>query len=320
MKQDASLDAYLSAFGEPPRRRHRRLKSLALVPTLITLGNLLCGFAAIHFAMRAMIDFGAGIPVDRVATMHNSIMERLLPSFLSVGASFVFLGMIFDCFDGLIARATRSTTNFGGQLDSLADVVTCGVAPAILMIAFMTTQLASSAIVPSPLSPNVLGRATWGAAAIYVAFAAIRLARYNVEHASDEFDHRMFRGLPSPGAAAIVATMILFQDQLGAYGKYGVLIALPFIAFAAALLMVSRVPYKRFYRAYLMGKQPVGRFLIVVLMLGVFLVFPVQTLVVAVLWYGISGPVFLLVRNMRGRSSNAAAGKPLEKPEVRSAV
>ena len=89
--------------------------------------------------------------------------------------------MVFDCFDGLIARATDTTTDFGGQLDSLADIVNHGVAPATLMLAFMTTQLHTDSILPSPISEHFLGRASWVAAAIYVAFQAIRLARYNVE-------------------------------------------------------------------------------------------------------------------------------------------
>lgn len=288
------------AGTEPSQRRGRRLKSLRYLPTLITLGNLLCGFAAIHFSLRAMYDFGAGVPAASTQTLHSAALERMLPSFLSVGAGLVILGIILDCFDGLLARATRSTSNFGGQLDSLADVVTCGVAPATLMVAFMTTQLAGSAIFPSPISEHFLGRVSWTAAAVYVAFAAMRLARYNVEHEKDDFDHRMFRGLPSPGAACIIASLIIFQDRLGEFGKGVVAYCLPVVAFAVAFLMVSRIPYKRFYRAYLVGRQPFGHFLLLVSVLAVFLVYKAETLLVIVLWYGISGPVFYLTRRARG--------------------
>ncbi len=291
---------------QPHRRKRRRLKSLAFLPTLITLGNLICGFAAIHFALRAMYEFGAGISGDAVLPLRHSVIERMLPSFLSVGAGLVILGMIFDCFDGLIARATRSTTNFGGQLDSLADVVTCGVAPATLMVAFMTAQLARESIYPSPISEHFLGRATWVAAAIYVAFAAIRLARFNVEHDRAEFDHRLFSGLPSPGAAIIMVTFILLQDQVDVGGQRMIAYALPVVAVLTALLMVSRIPYRRFYRAYLLGRQPFSQMLIVLLIIAVFLVYKVPTLLVVVLWYGLSGPIFLLARKLRDRHARPA--------------
>jgi len=282
-------------------RRRKRLRSLAFLPTLITLGNLLCGFAAIYFGMRAMQDFGAQVSPSASQTLHSAMVERLLPSFLSVGAGLVVLGMVFDMFDGLVARATRSTTNFGGQLDSLADVVTCGVAPAILMVAFMTQELASNAIQPSPISDTFLGRACWVSAAIYVAFAAIRLARFNVENAESDHDHKSFRGLPSPGAGGILVSLILFQDQLGETGRHYVAYALPFVAVCTAFLMISRVPYKRFHRAYLLQKQPFGQLVIGVTVLAVFFSYKAPTLVVMVLWYGASGPIFLLIKTIRER-------------------
>ncbi len=281
------------------RPRRRKLRSLAFLPTLITLGNLTCGFAAIYFSMRAMYELGAGRGSGLGLAIHSAALERMLPSFLSFGAGLVFLGMIFDAFDGLVARATRTTTNFGGQLDSLADVVTCGVAPAILMVAFMIQELSPDGVVASPISEHFLGRACWVAAAIYVAFAAIRLARFNVEHAEAGFDHRTFRGLPSPGAAAILASLVLFQDQLGAGGRQIVAYVFPFVAIAAAFLMVSRIPYRRFYRAYLLGKQPFWQIVAVTVVIAVFMSYKTPTLLVIVVWYGMSGPTFLVVRRVR---------------------
>ncbi|UCE58977.1 MAG: CDP-alcohol phosphatidyltransferase family protein [Phycisphaerales bacterium] len=296
--------------GERPRRRRRRLKSLAFLPTLITLGSLLCGFSAVHFALRAMHDFGAGMPLHATPRLQASLLDRMLPSFLSVGAGLVILGMILDGFDGLIARATRSTTNFGGQLDSLADVVTCGVAPATLMIAFMTTELAQESIMPSPISEHFFGRLCWVAAAVYVSFTAIRLARYNVEHAEADFDYRMFRGLPTPGAGCIMVALIILQDQLGDAGRRMVMYALPAVAVLTAFLMVSRIPYRRFYRAYLLGRQPFGQFVLLMLILALFFSFKAPALVVIVSWYVVSGPFFLLSRRMRERF----APRPVEVP------
>jgi CDP-diacylglycerol--serine O-phosphatidyltransferase len=315
--------AKLPSDSDHPRPHRRRLRSLAFVPTLVTLGNLLCGFAAIHFGLRAMYDLGAGITPEQMVTLHRPALERILPSFLSVGASLVILGMILDCFDGLIARVTRVTTNFGGQLDSLADVVTFGVAPATLMVAFMTKELAGDSIVPSPISEHALGRLTWVAAALYVAMTAVRLARFNVEHAKADFDYRIFRGLPSPGAASILVALILFQDQPMAAALHRVIVyAAPLIAMTIAFLMVSRIPYRRFGRAYLLGRQPFGQFLFVMLVLAIFLAFKAETLLVLALWYGLSGPLFHVARLIRERARPglaAAARAPGDDEKRRSA-
>lgn len=287
-----------------PRRKRRRLKSLAFLPTLITLGNLICGFAAIHFALRAMYDLGNNPPIEQLKILQR--IELLLPSFLSIAAWSVLLGMILDCFDGLIARMTRSTTDFGGQLDSLADVVTCGVAPAIIMVAFMMQNVSVTAVVPSPISEHALGRFAWVSAAVYVACTAIRLARYNVEHEKADFDYKTFRGLPSPGAAGVMVTLIILQDWLkvrlaGEWITLVVIYAMPIIALGTAFLMVSRVPYRRFYRTYLLGRQPFGHVLIV---LGVFVVYwlwNAPTLFGVMLWYALSGPGEYLYRFVQGR-------------------
>ncbi|MBI1827713.1 MAG: phosphatidylcholine/phosphatidylserine synthase [Planctomycetes bacterium] len=283
-------------------RRRRRLRSLAFVPTLVTLGNLVCGFAAIHFALRATYDLGAGVGPEHVLTLSSRILERMLPSFLSVGAGLVLLGMILDGFDGLLARVTQSTTNFGGQLDSLADVVTFGVAPATLVVAFMTKELAGSSIVPSPISEHALGRFTWVSAAAYVAFTAMRLARYNVEHAEAGHDYKTFRGLPSPGAALIMVSLIFLQDQpiTGAF-RVWIKDATPILVTCIGFLMVSRIPYRRLSRAYLVGRQPFGQFMFVIAVLLVFISFPAPTLITASMLYGLSGPLWYVYRLARGR-------------------
>jgi len=304
----------LSTTGDSGRPHRKRLRSLAVLPTLLTLSNLLCGFAAVHFAMRAMFDLGAGITPEQIITLHRPIIEKLLPSFLSVGAGLVVLGMILDCFDGLIARVTTSTTNFGGQLDSLADVVSFGIAPATLMVAFMTRELAGDAIVPSPISEHALGRFTWVCAALYVAMTAVRLARFNVEHAQADFDHRVFRGLPSPGAAAILVGLVLLQDHYPSETVHSVLkYAVPSIAMTIAFLMVSRVPYRRFGRSYLMGRQPFGQFLVVMLVGAIFLAFKAETFLVIALAYGASGPVQWVMRRLRDRHGPRAAAPESKK-------
>ncbi len=292
----------LTPDGHESRPRRRRLRSLAFLPTLLTIGNLLCGFAAIHFGLRAMWDLGAGIAPEQFETLQNAAWERVLPSFLSVGAGLILVGMVLDCFDGLIARVTRSTTNFGGQLDSLADVVTFGAAPATLMVAFMTKELAGDSIIPSPLSDHFWGRLTWVSAAVYVAFGAVRLARYNVEHAEVGFDHKTFRGMPIPGAAAVLVALIIFQEQqIFVAARTALVHAMPVVAMTLALLMVSRVPYRRLNRASLVGRRPFGQLLVVILVLAVFLASPAPTLLVVTVLYGFSGPLLVLTRHLRSK-------------------
>lgn len=312
----------MAILGKVPRpdrphrrgRRRRRLRSLAFAPTLLSVGNLICGFAAIHFALRALYDFGAGVPIDATRTLHNAMIERMLPSFLSVGAGLVLMGMVLDCFDGLVARATQSMSTFGAHLDSLADVVTCGVAPATLMVAFMTKELARAQILPSPISEHFLGRAAWVAAAVYVAFAAIRLARFNVEHEKTDFDHRTFNGLPSPGAAAVIVAFVILQDQMGETSRRMIAYTLPVVALAMAFLMVSRIPYRRFHRAYLIGRQPFGQFVMLMGVLAVFWSYKAPTLMVIVLWYAASGPVFLVLRKLRQSRANKVALRAASDP------
>jgi CDP-diacylglycerol--serine O-phosphatidyltransferase len=231
----------------------------------------------------------------------------MLPSFISVGAGLVILGMIFDFLDGLVARVARVTTNFGGQLDSLADVVTFGVAPATLMVAFMTQELSREAILPSPISGHIVGRAAWVSAAVYVAFAAIRLARFNVEHAKADYDFRTFRGLPSPGAACVVVALILFQGEMGETGRAVTVYSMPVVAVVIAFLMVSSIPYRRFHRAYFLGRKPFSQVITFMLLVAACWLIKAPTLLLIVLWYAASGPVLFAIRYVRDRRRGVSA-------------
>lgn len=307
----------LAKLPDPsPGGRRRRLRSLAFMPTVITLGNLLCGFAAIHFALRAMFDLRHGTPVVSTLDLPGSLLERTLPSFLSLGAGLVLLGMLFDLFDGLLARVTRSTTNFGGQLDSLADIVTFGVAPATLMVAMMTLEFAGDSIVPSPISEHFMGRASWVAAAMYVLFTAVRLARFNVEYAKADFDYRSFRGMPSPGAACVIVALIIFQDQMAQTTRMVIVYSMPVVAVLIAFLMVSRIPYRRLHRTYFLGRKPFSHVITFVVVLAVFWIVKAPTLLLIVLWYAASGPVFLLVRRFRDRRAAPSLQMTEDQPDA----
>jgi CDP-diacylglycerol--serine O-phosphatidyltransferase len=215
----------------------RQLRTIAVLPTLFTLANLVCGFFSIVVAARveaptltsAEINLRREVLVDQPSDTTNVMISAWL----------LFLAMLFDALDGHLARWSRATTDFGGQLDSLCDVVTFGVAPGFLLV---------------KMCPNFtyLHRETvWVIAAGYAACAALRLARFNVE-TTEEDDHLHFSGLPSPAAAASIASFgILFytlrkETNPAPYvSQIDVVLQtiLPFYAMLVALLMVSRIPY-----------------------------------------------------------------------------
>ena len=159
----------------------RPIRTIAVFPTLLTLGNLICGFFAIVVAARMEK------PVPTSATSTSSTRPNVMLS-----GWLIFLAMVFDGLDGYVARLARTTSDFGAQLDSLCDVVSFGVAPGFLLVKMC------------PRFTLVHDQAVWIIAAAYAACAALRLARFNVE-TSDDDEHLYFSGLPSPAAAAVIA-------------------------------------------------------------------------------------------------------------------
>jgi CDP-diacylglycerol---serine O-phosphatidyltransferase len=206
------------------------LRTISALPTLFTLGNLVCGFYAIVVASR----------IDKPGVLPGAAIVSDLDNIL-LAAILIFAGMLFDAIDGHVARLAGTSSDFGAQLDSLCDLVSFGVAPAFLLVKMC------------PRFEFFHPDAVWIIAASFASCAALRLARFNVENDEGE-DQLRFSGLPSPGAAGAIAGFgIVFYTLLGqadlpqpplAEQIYGVLqTILPFFAVLLALLMVSRVPY-----------------------------------------------------------------------------
>lgn len=179
-------------------RPERFRRGIFLVPSMFTLANLFCGYACVVYATRGDFDTGA----------------------LLIG-----IAMVIDMLDGLIARLTNSQSAFGAELDSLADVVSFGLAPAILAFTW-------------GLWP--LGRLGWAAGFIYVTAAALRLARFNIQ--SSSADKKYFAGMPSPAAAGVIASTV----YLWPWGLQDPRAAGPAIAvvLVPAFLMVSTVRFR----------------------------------------------------------------------------
>jgi CDP-diacylglycerol--serine O-phosphatidyltransferase len=218
----------------------------AVLPTMLTLGNAVCGFGAITFAAKVGLTERIGLGRDNTEC-------------LWIAAVLVFLAMVFDALDGRAARWAKQTSQFGAELDSLCDAISFGVAPAVILIKFSTDA--------HPSMPMLAARLLWAIAVLFVVCAILRLARFNVE--TDEVDtHEFFSGLPSPAAGGtVVSFMIAYPEIQNLAGELpsdastiervmhvtalyllpGVQFLVPFVALACACLMVSRIRYSHVF-------------------------------------------------------------------------
>lgn len=226
--------------------------------------------------------------------------------------------MVADMLDGRVARMSQATSSFGGQLDSLCDMISFGVAPAFLAMKVLEYKLAQ--VNPEPFIAGFLGRLIWLAAAVYMACAAIRLARFNVENEEDETYHMSFIGLPTPAAAGMIASLVVFyKDMLPEFdsivyqvGEKVIIYSLPFVAICAAVLMISRIRYPHLINYYLKGKKPMTHLLWSVGVVGlIFLCNVLQgALVLAFCGFGFSGFLRWFYRKvLRSRTSRQNTGE-----------
>jgi CDP-diacylglycerol--serine O-phosphatidyltransferase len=243
------------------RRKRKRLKYIAILPSLVTLMNGFCGFVSILLASQGP---------DMV--WRPQLLPKANVSYFALAGYMIFLGMVADVLDGHLARISKSTSSFGAQLDSLCDAITFGVAPAFLMLKLVQVHSSYFQLVnnqPSALS----GRVVFLVAVLYVMCAVIRLARFNVETTAED-THLSFAGLPTPPAAGTIVSIVIFQqDFLPKITKwpegfinaseYAAVWALPVITLMAGILMVTRIPYPHVVNRVLRGKKQFSTFLLV---------------------------------------------------------
>jgi len=269
------IDEHEEIVSEDGRKVRRR--GIYLLPNMMTLGALFSGFYAV------------------IAGMSGDFNEA--------GWAILIAG-ILDGLDGRIARLTNTQSAFGAQFDSLSDMVSFGVAPALIMFSW--------AFAP-------LGRLGWAASFIYMSCAALRLARFNVQLGT--VDKRFFVGLQSPLAAGIIT----FVPWVGY--KYGLEIT-PLLAYLAAILtvlvgflMISNYNYFSFKELQFKGTVPYMVFVLVVILLVVVAQNPHEVLLTMSLAYAISGPAMWVYRkqykNLAPKKKNAASKKTrATKPKV----
>jgi CDP-diacylglycerol--serine O-phosphatidyltransferase len=254
-------------YALPPRHRRRippLRRGVYILPNLFTSGGLFAGFYSI------------------IATFGHQYR---------LAAIMVLVAQLCDMLDGRIARLTRSTSSFGVQYDSLADLVAFGVAPGILVYTWA-------------LKP--WGRWGWLAASLYVTCGALRLARFNVQIASVEKRH--FVGLPIPAAADVIAATVLLYFFFGGEGATNKHIMMLLVIYAVAGLMVSEIRYYSFKEIRFHHRHPFPVLLGLIFLIMLAIAKPEPVLFLTITTYALSGPVVLAARLMTGRARRRATG------------
>lgn len=240
-----------------PNTQVLRGRGIYLLPNLFTTGALFGGFYGIVAAITGHFE---------------------------ASAMAILVAIVLDGMDGRIARMTNTQSDFGAEYDSLADMVSFGVAPALLAYQWMLHDI---------------GKFGFLVSFIYVSGAALRLARFNIQKTVQ--DKRYFKGLPSPSAAALVATCIWFGDTNGLHGSSWVVVLTLAITIGAALLMVSNIRYYSFKELDPRGRIPFVVVLGMVLVFGLISLDPPLIMMLGFTIYAASGMVFTLMQLRRSR-------------------
>lgn len=242
-------------------RRESLKRGVYLLPNLVTTGSLFAGFYGIVNTMNGRYD---------------------------IAAWFILISAVFDALDGKIARLTGTTSRFGVEYDSLADIVAFGVAPGLLMYSWA-------------LKP--FGKFGWLAAFLYVVCGALRLARFNVQ--VNTVESRRFVGLPIPSAAWMVASCVLLFYHLGGTGTIRK-VSVVLLIYILAYLMVSNHNYNSFKDPELLRRQPFGFLVLAIILIIVIVAQPEIMLFTMASLYVISGPVSTVMKYFRKTPPSAA--------------
>jgi CDP-diacylglycerol---serine O-phosphatidyltransferase len=253
--------------------RLRRRQAIYVIPNLFTTGNLFCGLYAI------------------IAVFNGDAIKAPIA---------ILVALIFDMLDGQSARLTKTTSQFGIEYDSLADLVSFGLAPAVMVYAWALH------------SHGVLGLAVVFA---FVGCGALRLARYNVQAGSGG-DNRYFTGLPIPAAASVLASLMIFDHHILQLGQYIKPMLVLVVTFVLAFLMVSTIKYVKF--KVMRFRAGEGFLYLVWGVLGIMLIAAMPQIALFALFagYAASGVVILFFGLLRGAARRpAVAERPTQEPK-----
>ena len=264
MRESRRLKSYFKGLIE-------RNKWFRYVPNSLTLCNSLCGFAAILNTLQAYYHIG---------DPKNIINVMVVSSWI------IIFAMVFDALDGFAARIFNAASMHGIQMDSLADMVTFGVAPAVIA-AILTHCLKEE----MSRFQNIL---VYCCCSIYLGCAALRLATYNVHAILEKKSGEKFTGLPSPGAAAAICSLMMFYANFSGPVKYLAVIA-PVYAAAVGLLMVSNIPYQHIGKWLFSVRRSKRRMVVLVLVIVFIALFKSSAIFILVNIYIFSGPVMAIL-------------------------
>jgi len=265
-----------------PAKHGRLRRGIYILPSLFTVGTLICGYFAILSTLKGtqMLAAGIGAGLSLVA--------------FDTAAKAIGWAILFDGLDGRIARLTNSTSDFGREFDSLADVITFGVAPAFLAYAWGVRAL--DEVYGTQLVQH-LRQVGWIVTFAYVICGAARLARFNIDTVKPSSDRRHFIGLPIPAAAGVIASLVHWAKYPVNDWVFG--IAWLGIIAVLAPLMVSRVRYYSFKAVDLRRRRPYVAIIVLGLVVWAIWAFSEQVLVTLALTYLLSGPIARLTSRFR---------------------
>jgi CDP-diacylglycerol--serine O-phosphatidyltransferase len=234
-------------------------RGVYVIPTSLTILNIFFGFRSIVYSTRA------------IEAMAIGRIDMAIQFFETACLSLLFAA-VFDTFDGLIARALGATSDFGKEYDSLADVVTFGAAPAVLVYAW---------------GLHVFEKLGGGIAFLFLAAVSLRLARFNVQ--TSKTDYRYFVGLPSPAGALILASMIFYAPAPVTDERFAIIVMI--VTVATAFAMVSPVRYRSQKGLALQKERSLMYFVVLALILGVAFRWPRELGFAGAIAYLFSGPL-----------------------------
>lgn len=247
--------AVLSAFRARPRGATRVRRGVYVLPSILTVANLFCGYACVIYTLRG--EFGTAAP-------------------------FIGAALVLDTLDGRIARLTGATSAFGVEFDSLADIVSFGLAPAVLVCAWGLTPF---------------GQLGWAAGFLYLTAAATRLARFNIQGAGT--DKRFFVGMPSPAAACVLAaTVFVHPAPLQAQGEALLMFA---VVLVPAFLMITTLRFWSFKTINLGHQRSYVPLIVIACALAGITANPPFVLIGMAYAYLLSGPIVALVARVQRR-------------------
>ena len=258
-----------------PHRNHRLRRGVYILPSIFTVANLLCGYYAI------------------LATLQGSVSD------FDNAARAIGFAILFDTLDGRVARAMGTNSEFGKQFDSLADVVSFGIAPAFLAYAWGVRAMAATG------APGGLVQLGWLIGFFFVVCCAWRLARFNIQGMAPGGSSRYFVGMPTPAAAGMIAATVHFVQSPIDDAKVSMLWLL--LVLVLGLLMPSTLRYYSFKNIQWTRRQPSLAVVVLALLVGAVVYFSRPTLLALAAAYTLHGVVIQLVRTVRHRLASRTA-------------